>query len=266
MRAYRRARLLRASLGAGRDWAGVRILGYHRIADDRHSLCVRPARFRKQMAMVLDHGYEPIALGRALDLLDAGPVPARHVAVTFDDAYLDNLRHAVPILRDLGIPATIFVPTRIVDGTASYWWFEGEQPPALDWASIRELDREGLVSFGAHTLTHPFLPRVDDATAREEVLVGRTELEERLGHAVETFCFPAGLYEERELKLVREAGYRAALTTTPGVNTHDTPRLELRRTLVYSADGPPVYAAKIDGRLDRPPALRDRYYRRRARR
>ncbi len=70
---------------------------------------------------------------------------------------------------------------------------------------------------------------------------------------------------ERDARLVREAGYRAGVTTDPGVNPGERPLDRLRRTLVYWRDGPAEFAAKMAGRLDRPPALRSLLYRRLAR-
>jgi peptidoglycan/xylan/chitin deacetylase (PgdA/CDA1 family) len=93
----------------------------------------------------------------------------------------------------------------------------------------------------------------------------KRDLERHVPYEVTSFCYPAGLYGEREARLVREAGYRAGVTTDPGVNPGARPLERLRRTLVYRADGPREFAAKLAGHLDRPPALRRLYYRRLAR-
>jgi peptidoglycan/xylan/chitin deacetylase (PgdA/CDA1 family) len=263
MRAYERARMLRARLGRAPDWSGIRILGYHRIADDGHDLSVHPQAFRRQMEHLREAGLRPVRLDRALDLL-AEPVEGRWVCVTFDDGYRDNLDAAAPVLRDLEIPATIFVPTAIVDGTASYDWY-GDPPPALSWEQIAQLEAEGLIDFQSHTLTHPRLPHVDDARAREEIAGSKRELEARLGREVTSLCYPAGLWGERDARLVREAGYRAGVTTDPGVNPGARPMDRLRRTMVYWGDGPFEFEAKVAGRLDRPPLLRSLLYRRLAR-
>jgi peptidoglycan/xylan/chitin deacetylase (PgdA/CDA1 family) len=252
-RGYLHARIVRGRLRGG-GWSGVRILGYHRIADAADPLAVHPVRFRRQMELVRASGAEAVPLAAALDELAAGPVHGRYVCVTFDDAYRDNLEAAAPVLRSLGIPATIFVPTDVLDGTATYWWY-ADPPPALTWDEVRELDAEGLVRFGSHTCTHPHLPKVDDAQARDEVTRSRAVLAERLGHAVDTFCYPAGLYCEREVALVREAGYRAGLTTDPGVNRGDGDPLRLKRTLLYRDDGERVFQAKLDGLVDEPSSL-----------
>src|SRR5688572_15349437 len=146
MRAYERGRMLQARVRRAPDWSGVRILGYHRIADDEHVLSVHPDGFRVQMEHVLEAGLRPVRLDRALEML-AAPIEGRWVCVTFDDAYRDNLVEAVPVLRELGIPATIFVPTAIVDGEAGYTWFDDAAPPALTWEEIGELDSGELVDF-----------------------------------------------------------------------------------------------------------------------
>jgi peptidoglycan/xylan/chitin deacetylase (PgdA/CDA1 family) len=264
MRAYTRARILRGrATGRGRGWRGIRILGYHRISDDPGVLSVRPARFRAQMEMLLESGVTPIRLDAALDLLGA-PVDGRYACITFDDGYRDNLENGVPILRELGLPGTIFVPTRIIDGEAAYTWFRKPAPPALSWDELRGLVAGGLVDAQSHTRTHPWLPRVDDAHARDEIAGSAMDIEARLGYAPTSFCYPAGLYGPRETALVRAAGYRAGVTTDPGVNAGDAPMETLRRTLVYWEDSDADFRAKFDGLLDRPPVLRAWLYRRRA--
>jgi peptidoglycan/xylan/chitin deacetylase (PgdA/CDA1 family) len=265
MRAHRRARLRWARRrGPGGDWYGVRILGYHSVSDRRHVLAVSPADFRRQMEQVSASSATPIGLEQALDLLGA-EVSGRYVCVTFDDGYRDNLESAVPVLRELEIPATIFVPTAVIDGDAAYDWFD-DPPPALTWDEIDGLVGEGLVDVQAHSRTHRRLPALADDEARQEIVGAKHELERHVPYAVTSFCFPAGLYGAREAALVREAGYRAGLTTDPGVNRGGAPLETLKRTLVYGGEGPEVFEAKLAGLLDRPPLLRSLLYARLKRR
>lgn len=264
MRAYDRARLLRArwSRRAWR-WEGVRILGYHRIAQDGNDLSVTPRAFREQMERVLDAGLKPIRLDAALDLLER-PVEGRWLCVTFDDGYRDNLEEGVPVLEELGIPATIFIATAIVDGAATFDWYD-RPPPALSWEEVERLAAGGLVDVQAHTQTHPRLPHVDEARARAEIEGAKRDIERHVPYPVTSFCYPAGLYGERDVRLVREAGYRAGVTTDPGVNPGGVGLDRLRRTLVYWNDGAEKFGAKLAGLLDRPPLLRATLYRRLAR-
>jgi peptidoglycan/xylan/chitin deacetylase (PgdA/CDA1 family) len=263
IRVYKRIRLGRAARRAPRDWRGVRILGYHRIASVPDPLCVAPEAFREQMHAVVASGATPISLARAIELLRGpGPIEERFVCVTFDDGYRDNLEEAVPLLRELAIPATIYVPTRVLDGEATYYWF-AEPPPALSWEECDALVAEGLVDVQPHTRTHPWLPRVTDEQARDEIAGSKADLAAR-GYAVTSFCYPAGLHGDREPRLVREAGYEAAVTTQPGVNAAGDDLHRLRRTLVYWEDGSREFALKLAGALDAPPLLRALLYRARA--
>jgi peptidoglycan/xylan/chitin deacetylase (PgdA/CDA1 family) len=259
MRINRSVRVRRARRRRGNDaWSGVRILGYHRVSDSRHVLSVSPADFERQMRHLRASSATPIRLEQAFDLLGS-EVRGRYVCVTFDDGYLDNLENAVPVLRELEIPATIFVPTTVIDGHASYDWFE-DPPPALSWEQIDSLVGEGLVDVQAHSRTHRRLPALADDEARQEIVGAKLDLERHVPYPVTSFCFPAGLYGAREVALVREAGYRAGLTTDPGVNRGDAPLETLRRTLIYWDDGLEGFEAKYAGLLDRPPLLRSLLY------
>src|SRR5512133_921329 len=133
----------RRSLGGRDPWpSGLRITAYHRVSADRDELAVKPAAFRAQMEAMLGAGAHPVRLDEALDRLAQRPA-SRYVCVTFDDGYHDNLDNAIPVLRELRIPATIFVPSGIIDGTARPYWYE-DPPPLLSWGELRELSADEL--------------------------------------------------------------------------------------------------------------------------
>ncbi len=104
-RVYRGAQILRTGHNT---WAGLRILGYHRVSDDFDELAVTPAQFRMQMLTLRASGMSVVRLSD-IETLASLPTGVQHVCVTFDDGYYDNLEHAVPVLAELGMPATIFL-------------------------------------------------------------------------------------------------------------------------------------------------------------
>jgi peptidoglycan/xylan/chitin deacetylase (PgdA/CDA1 family) len=237
--------------GTTEAWqGGVRILGYHRVAEARDQLAVPPKIFRAQMEMMLAMGAEVLSLDDAHRVLQEGAA-GRYVCVTFDDGYHDILEHAVPVLRELGIPATIFIPTAMVDGTVRLYWYV-EQPWLLSWSELLELDSNDLISIGAHSRTHPALPRLSGESAWAEIAGCKRDLEDRLGHHVTSFAYPAGMYGEREASMVRDAGYRVAVTTEPGLNVPDGRPETLHRNLIDHRDNMSVFTAKLAGFLDDP--------------
>lgn len=248
---------------------GLRIFFYHRVADEPDPLATSPRRFADQMALLAAEGYRVVDVLEAVGLLASGGEIGRVAGLSFDDGYRDVAQHAVPVLERHGFRATVFVATGVVDGTATYSWYR-RQPPVLDWPEIVALDGSSPLSFEAHTVTHPNLTAVDDATAHREIADSKSALEARLGRAVDAFCYPAGLYGERERALVAAAGFRAATTCEPGTNLEGTDALTLRRTAVDRSDRLVDFRAKLAGGHDRPSPLRAAYrnvrYRRRTER
>ena len=228
----------------------VRILGYHRIADDADELAVAPKAFRSQMEMLLALGAQPIPLDEAQRRIEEG-IDRFYVCVTFDDGYYDNLTDAVPVLRDLRIPATIFVPTAAIDGTAGLYWY-AEQPRLLSWNELRELSADSLLSIGSHTRRHPDLTRLTDEAAWEEIAGSKADLEYRLGMPVTGFAYPSGRMNEREARMVVEAGYRVAVTTQPGPNRAGVRPEALCRNFMDTHDDESLFEAKLAGLLDAP--------------
>jgi peptidoglycan/xylan/chitin deacetylase (PgdA/CDA1 family) len=249
-----------ARTGGRVDMSGLRVLLYHRVADDRDPLAVPPERFRAQMDFLAAAGYQVVDLVEAIALLDRGAVAGPTIALTFDDGFADVRDHALAVLAAHGFRATVFVTTGVTDGRHSFAWY-ARQPPVLGWDDVVALDGGGTLRFEAHTVTHPNLLALDEAAARAEIRDSRIELEERLGRPVSAFAYPAGLYGERERRLVAEAGYEAAVSCEPGVNLPDTDRLALRRRQVDARDGLVDFRAKVGGGHDTPLPLRGVYRR-----
>jgi peptidoglycan/xylan/chitin deacetylase (PgdA/CDA1 family) len=242
------------------DEHGLRILLYHRVADDRDPLAVAPRRFRAQMDHLAAEGFQVVDLGAALELLAAGTVASRTIGLTFDDGFADVRDEALPALARHGFRATVFVATGVTDGRMSFDWYE-RQPPVLGWDDVVALDREGTLRFEAHTVSHPNLLALDDAMAAAEIADCKRELSDRLGRAVTAFAYPAGLYGDRERRLAEAAGYAAAVSCEPGVNLPQTDRFALRRRQIDPSDTLLDFRAKIGGGHDTPLPLRATYRR-----
>jgi peptidoglycan/xylan/chitin deacetylase (PgdA/CDA1 family) len=246
--------------GGRLDSRGLRILFYHRVADDRDELAVAPKSFARQMDYLAARSYRVVDVVTAADLLDRGELPAKTVGLSFDDGYLDVAEHALPVLAGHGFRATVFVPPSVIDGTA---WLEGyrHQPDLLDWEVIGDLDREGTLRFEAHSLTHPNLLGLDEHVAQHEIEGSKAALEARLQRPVDAFAYPSGLFGARERRLVDEAGFRIAVSCEPGVNDAATDRLALRRRQIDARDSLLDFRAKLGGGHDTPLPLRGTYRR-----
>lgn len=103
----------------------------------------------------------------------------------------------------------------------------GKECPAkrllLSWAEVKEMSGCG-VSFGSHTANHRILDGLSDYEIRTELEVSRSELLRRDINFVPVFCYPNGNYNPRVVRLVKEAGYEAAVNTHPGqvkIGTND---------------------------------------------
>ena len=242
------------------DRGGIRILFYHRVSDDDDALAVSPRRFAEQMELLARSGFEVVDLAGAVELLEAGTAPPDVVALNFDDGFRDVGENALPVLERFGFKATVFLPTGVIDGTASFLWY-AEQPAMLSWEEVVELDGAGTLRFEAHTVTHPNLLLLDDEASRWEIAQSKLALEKRLGRTVDAFCYPAGLFGPRERGFVEGAGYRVAVSCEPGVNRPGGDPLALRRRQIDPRDRRLDFRAKVGGGHDTPLPLRGLYRR-----
>lgn len=206
---------------------GLRVLTYHRVAmAHADPFAVSPIDFVRQMEILSQvEGLEP--LDQALDGLSAEGDLKPRVALTFDDGTSDFALEALPVLTRLQIPATLFVsPARA--GENGY----------MGWDELLSLAQMGF-GFGSHGWDHQSMTRLDVGAVRWQATRSREVLEDRLGLPIRTLAYPYGTsrdFNEAVKEQVRQAGYRAALTSVNGINRNSTDFFELRRTKIEQGD------------------------------
>jgi len=245
--------------------------------------------------------FNVIPLDVAVDALKTGSLPARAMAITFDDGYADNHFIALPILKRHGLSATFFVATGYLDG--GRMWndtiieairgskarilelgnikaFEGSQLQSLDIGSVLEkraaiqtilgrikylssnereaasrsiaeqsdidlpdnlmmttqqvieMRRAGML-IGAHTISHMILARLGALEVRKEISGSKEFLENIIEEEISLFAYPNGKpnvdFQPKDVAIVKELGFKAALSTAWGTAETDSDLMQLPR-------------------------------------
>lgn len=259
------------------------VLVYHRFSIDQNDLKINIMEFKRQM-VELKKIKTIVPLTKIVEAIRSGEaLPKQTVAITVDDGYEDFYHLAFPILRELRLPATLFVPTSFVGEGAWLWpdrikfalestklgravfFLDGEYSWDLRtyegrikaWHDIADFcltlcskDRDCLLSdiehelsvsiphqpvkeyravsrdqlhdmvangiaIGSHSHSHPRLRIESKERQRYEIVFSKEYLEDMLQTRVDHFCYPHGGaddFDETAEELVREAGYRGAVT------------------------------------------------------
>jgi peptidoglycan/xylan/chitin deacetylase (PgdA/CDA1 family) len=183
------------------------VLCYHRVLPDdaergsiHPGMYVRASTFAAHLRWLQEWG-RIVPLDEILVEDTGGP----RFALTFDDGWQDNATVAWPLLRAAGVPALIFLVEK--------WVSEGDRDgePFLDPELVRNLYDEGL-RFGAHTVTHPHLDKVDAERVISELESSKRAVERWTGAACNAFAFPYGDHNGATLDLARERFEHSWLT------------------------------------------------------
>jgi peptidoglycan/xylan/chitin deacetylase (PgdA/CDA1 family) len=225
------------------------VLCYHAVSERwPATLSVTPEAFERQLQRLARSGFRGVTFDRALSQPSDGPT----VAVTFDDAYLSVLELAMPILDDVGFPATVFVPTRYPASPAEPMSWEGidqwlggpyeRELRPMSWEQLGRLADAGW-EIGSHTCSHPRLTTLPDDQLAGELVESRAVLAERIGRPCGALAYPYGDHDERVVEAARSAGYDVA-GTLPG-RLAPTLKLAWPRVGIYHGDDERRFRLKI---------------------
>lgn len=211
------------------------VLAYHKIDFPNRDALVRggftpPKRFAKQLRYLLKQGFVFYTASELIEyFLEHGTFPKNGISLTLDDGWKDNYTNAFPILRELGVKATIFLVSSCVGQISSKVIAPGENAREhLSRDEIIEMSKNGI-EFGSHTVNHFHLDKISPAEVKFEVEESKKQIENLLQKPCKTFAYPAGFYTDTAQQEVKNAGYLAAFTTIYG-NNSDLNLFALNRT------------------------------------
>jgi peptidoglycan/xylan/chitin deacetylase (PgdA/CDA1 family) len=214
------------------------VLCYHGVSEGWPAdFSISPGRLADQVRWFVGRGFRPATFTDAI----TGRAEGDTLVVTFDDAYRSVGRLARPLLDELGVPATVFVPTAFAGAVAPRpWegvdvWIDtewGGEVAVMDWPELRELAEAGW-EVGSHTRTHPRLPELGDAELAREIADSREETARGMDRPCRSLAYPYGAFDGRVAGATRAAGYEAACGLLPGpVSARDplrVPRISVVR-------------------------------------
>lgn len=163
---------------------------------------VTPEGFARHLALLGARGFRFVSLERLFGrAMERGVESRNEVAITFDDAWRDQIEHALPVLQHREVPATFFVPTGEIRGVRPEMRMDPDQ--------LRLLAEAGM-TIGGHSHTHRALTRLPQTALSQEIGDSRRELEDRVGHPVLYFAYPGGAFNRAVEDEVARSGYVAA--------------------------------------------------------
>lgn len=192
---------------------------------------VSASDFRTQMEALAQQGWRGANVTQA-----TGSFDGKSVCVTFDDGCETDLLSAAPILKEFGFDATFYITVGFL-GKSGY----------LSEEQVRSLHTLGF-EIGCHSLTHPYLPDMDDLRLQDETAGAKERLEQITGHSVEHFSCPGGRWDRRVVEAVKSARFRTMATSRTGINFASTDPFRLTRVAVLNGTGHEVFMQECHGR------------------
>jgi peptidoglycan/xylan/chitin deacetylase (PgdA/CDA1 family) len=228
----------------------IPILVYHQIdvAPPKgaafRSLYVAPKAFARQMRLLKMMGYQGLSMSGLMPYL-RGDKQGKVCGITFDDGYLNNLQHALPVLHAQGFSSTCYVVSQRLGQTND--WDEGTGIAPVPLMSAGHLNQwiAGGQEIGAHTRQHVHLPATAVAESFQEIAACKAEMEALIHVSVQHFCYPYGEFEPLHVDMARRAGYLTATTTARARCQSGDDFLQLSRVPVLRSTTLPVFWLKL---------------------
>lgn len=192
----------------------LRLLYCHYVFNDQVSQFAAKLRYLSTIGSFVS-AQEVVNIASGIGSLER---PCFHLS--FDDGFRNIITNALPVLRDLGIPATFFVPTAVIgadeDRVRNFCINVTNHPGVIELASWDELGRaqEQGLEMASHTRNHVRLSEIssDSSRLQDELFGSRQDLERHLGLKCRYISWPYGRVsdiDEVALSCIRSAGFEA---------------------------------------------------------
>ena len=227
------------------------ILMYHNVDEKAGFNTVSAESFERQLRYIQQH-WQLTDMDTYVREYRTNP---RAATVTFDDAYACIITHVFPVIQELDIPITVFVPVSHV-GKSNTWdehIADFKKINILSWDEIEKLSQHPLVTFGSHGMSHTSFGKLSKNQIESELKESKELLEKQLQNQVDYFAFPYGQRKDfgcATPELLYEVGYKAAMTTLWRRHNRNENSYLLRRIEVKPTDNMTDFQRFMSRKID----------------
>lgn len=207
------------------------IVMYHNTHRKTNTFTVSPKELENDMLWVRDHGFTTVTLAEVIAFKETGvPLPEKPIMLTFDDGYQNNYYNAFPLFKKYSMKCVMSVVGELIDRN-----YQGDKHvdtrAHLNYEQIKEMHGSGLVEIQNHTYDlHKIGRRYGikkikgensenyKAMLKNDLLKAHQKILENTGITMNAVAFPFGGYSKEAFEILREMGYKAALTCNEGLN------------------------------------------------
>lgn len=172
-----------------------------------------------------------------------------YVIITFDDAFKNLVKNAIPELNKLNLPFTIFIPSGYLGSKAK--WVQnydiGNIYDVMSESDICSLSNNKNITFGSHTVTHPKLTQLTNEDISFELKQSKIELERLTNRTIDIISFPYGEHNQKVVQMAKENGYSNVYSITPKLRSISKNEYNVGRVEVNADDWNIEYKLKIIG-------------------
>lgn len=198
-------------------------------------LAVPVQSFYDQMEYLKVNDFHVIGLSELINFIASGlTMPKKSIVITFDDGFKNIQTNALPILKEFGFPATLFVNLYFLERKLpkEFYWSDWE---TLNWEEIKQL-QESDIHIGSHAFSHRKLTTVSDEDLQKEVIDSKAIIEQNIGDKIFSFSYPHGAFNTKVKNILQENNFRCACSSIEGMNNSSVDIFALKRTEITAFD------------------------------
>lgn len=226
---------------------------------------VTPSLLEKDFIYIKEKGYTPIFIKDLINFQERNkPLPEKPIIITFDDGYYNNYVNAFPLFKKHKIKCVMSVVGKLIDDN----YKDGKLCPTgshVTYEQIEEMHQSGFVEIQCHSYNmHNSKNRLGMSKKRKETIdeykKALTEdtmrlqenLKQKLNITCTAVCYPFGAFSRESENILRQLGFKAALTCNEGINqiTQNSNLFYLKRYNRPSGKSTESFFKKIENKLN----------------
>ncbi len=229
----------------------IPVVIYHHISPVGRGLTISPEIFEDHLRILDKKGWKTLSGEEFLFFLQCDKIPKKCVLISFDDGFADNYFYAYPILKKYNMKALLFVATSFIEEIdrerynfiplphKEAWplaFTERRSEVMCTWDKLKEMETSRVFDIQSHGHTHRISQYIKEdkyQEIREDLIISKKILEEKLSKVVSHLAWPKGSYNQRGIIIATEVGFKALYTTERGSNTNKNLKMLKRLPVKY---------------------------------